>query len=96
MNLPAVIAKTTQIKKLVGNRTAPYVGRVLRYCWTTALSPKEIAEGLGIVDAATQSRMSSACKAAAEIGLMTVDADGRYRVNQDEIQRLKTLSQLRK
>jgi len=93
--LPAVAAKVTQAKKDIGRRTAPFIERVLRYCWAAALSPKEIAEGLGIVDAATQSRMRSACNAAVKIGLMVVDAEGRYRVNQDEIIRLKALSNLR-
>jgi superfamily II DNA/RNA helicase len=94
--LPAVAAKLTQAKKEIGRRTAPYIERVLRYCWSVALSAKEIAEGLGIVDAATQSRMRSACNAAVKIGLMMADENGRYRVNQDELNRLKTLSELRR
>ena len=93
--LPAVAAKVTQAKKDIGRRTAPYLERVIRYCWGASLSPKEIAEGLGIVDEATQSRMRSACNAAVKIGLMVVDADGRYKVNQEEISRLKALSNLR-
>ncbi len=93
---PSVAAKVYQAKKSVGARTAPYVERVLRYCWEVALSPKEIAEGLAITDDATRSRLSSACKAAVKIGLMSADDNGRYRVNQDEIQRLKTLSEMRK
>lgn len=95
LKMPAIAAKVTQAKKEIGRRTAPYIDRVLRYCWDAALSPKEIAEGLGIVDGATQSRMRSACNAAVKIGLMVVDDVGRYRVNQDEINRLKTLSSLR-
>jgi DNA excision repair protein ERCC-3 len=94
--LPAVAAKVIQAKKDIGRRTAPYIERVLRYCWSVSLSAKEIAEGLGIVDDATRSRMSSACNAAAKVGLMVADGEGRYRVNQEEIQRLKTLSSLRR
>lgn len=94
--LKAVAAKVTLAKKTVGDRTAKYVDRVLRYCWDAALSASEIAEGLGIVDDATKSRLSSACKAAVKIGLMTVDGQGRYKVNTDEIQRLKVLSGLKK
>jgi hypothetical protein len=94
MTLPAVAAKINQAKKAIGKRTAPYLDRVLRYCWTAALSPKEIAEGLGITDASTHARMSSACKAAQKIGLMTLNSDGRYQVNQAEIQRLKVLSNI--
>ena len=93
--LPAVAAKVTQAKKEIGRRTAPYIERVLRYCWSVPLSPKEIVEGLGIVDDATRSRMSSACNAAVRVGLMVTDGDVRYRVNQDEINRLKALSNLR-
>lgn len=44
----------------------------------------------------TKSRISSACKACEKVGLMSVDEHGRYRVAADEIQRLKTLSALRK
>jgi hypothetical protein len=94
--LPAVAAKVTQAKKTVGDRTAKYVDRVLRYCWDAALSSTELAEGLAIVDEATKSRLSSACKAAVKIGLMTVDVQGRYKVNTDEILRLKVLSGLKK
>jgi superfamily II DNA or RNA helicase len=93
--LPAVAAKVSQSKKSVGVRTAPYVERVLRYCWTVALSAKEIAEGLGISDESTRARMNSACKAAEKIGLMTVDGAGRYQVDLAEISRLKALSNLR-
>lgn len=96
MALPAVWAKILQAMKGVGDRTAPYVKRVLRYCWDAALSPNEICEGLGILDEATKSRISSACKACEKVGLMSVDEHGRYWVAADEIQRLKTLSALRK
>ena len=98
LNLTAVAAKVTQARKSLsaGGRAAPYVERVLRYCWTAALSPKEIAEGLGVIDDATKGRISTACNAVVKVGLMTKDESGRYRVNQDEIQRLKALSQLRK
>jgi hypothetical protein len=94
--LPAVAAKISQAEKQVGARTAPYIRRVLRYCWTASLSAREIAEGLGIVDEATRSRISSACKAAEKIGLMVADTEGRYQVNQAELSRLKVLSNLRK
>ena len=93
--LPSVAAKLSQAKKSVGSRTAPYLERVLRYCWTAALSPKEIAEGLGIVDQATRSRLNSACAAAAKTGLMKVEG-GRYMVDQEEINRLRTLSNLKR
>lgn len=95
LQLPAVAAKLVQAKKDIGQRTAPYLERVFRYCWDVSLSAREICEGLGIVDAATQSRISSACKAAVRIGLMVADENGRYRVNQEEISRLKKLSELR-
>lgn len=96
MALPAVYAKVVQAMKNVGDRTAPYIKRVLRYCWDASLSAKELCEGLGILDGATQSRISSACKACVKTGLMVVDENGRYRVDADEISRLKALSALRK
>ena len=94
--LPAVAAKVSQAKKSlsVGGRAAPYVERVLRYCWTAALSAKEIAEGLGITDDATQGRLRTACNAVVKAGLMTIDEDGKYQVNQKEIERLKVLSSI--
>lgn len=98
LHLTAVAAKVTQAKKSLsaGGRAAPYVERVLRYCWTAALSPKEIAEGLGITNDATTGRIGTACNAVEKVGLMIKDENGRYRVNQEEIQRLKILSELRR
>lgn len=95
MALPAVSAKITQAMKTVGDRTAPYIRRVIRYCWDAALKSSEISEGLAILDAATKSRISSACKACVKVGLMKTDEQGRYLVDHDEIARLKTLSMLR-
>jgi hypothetical protein len=94
--LPAVAAKVSQAKKDIGRRTAPFIERVLRYCWNVSLSSKEIAEGLGIVDKATRARINSACNAVVKMNLMTTDGDGRYQVNQAEISRLKALSNLRR
>ncbi len=96
MALPAVHAKILQAMKSVGGRTSPYIKRVVRYCWDAPLSAKELSEGLAILDAATKSRISSACKACVAVGLMAVDENGRYKVNTEEIQRLKALSALRK
>jgi hypothetical protein len=93
--LPAVAAKIAQAKKSVGAKTAPYFERALRYCWSVALSPKEIVEGLGVTDEWTKSKFSTTCKAAEKIGLMIVDENGRYRVNQEELGRLRALSSLR-
>ena len=96
LSLPAINAKITEAKKSVGETTAAFIERVIRYCWDTALSASDIAEGLGIANKGNRSRLNSACKAAAAMGLLIVDADGRYRVNQDEFNRLKVLSGLRK
>jgi hypothetical protein len=78
----------------LGARTAPYIDRVLRYCWSAGLSSQEMAEGLGVTDPATKSRLNSACKGLVKVGLMVVDGK-RFRVNQDEIGRLRALSGLR-
>jgi DNA excision repair protein ERCC-3 len=95
--LPAVAAKLTEARKSISesSRAKPYVERVLRYCWNTALSSKEMAEGLGTTNA-TRVRLSTACNAAVKVNLMKVNSNGRYQVNQEEIQRLKTLSELRR
>jgi DNA excision repair protein ERCC-3 len=96
LSLPAVAAKIELAKKSVGQDAVQYVERVLRYCWESSLSPKDIVDGLGMTGKNSLSRLSSACKAAVKVGLMVSDEHGRYRVNQDEIHRLKVLSGLRK
>lgn len=93
--LPAVNAKVIDVKKSLGQDSSPFVARVLRYCWDTALSPRDIMEGLGLTGVNAFSRISVACKAAHKAGLMTVDDQVRYRVNRKEIDRLTTLSRLR-
>jgi len=45
------------------------------------------------VNAANISRYRSACKALREAGLFAEDDAGRFRVNQDEVARLRALSQ---
>jgi hypothetical protein len=99
LSLPAVAAKVAMARKSVGQDAVQYVERVLRYCWDAPLSPKEIAEGLGMTGKNSVSRLSAACKGAAKAGLLlsvVSDEQVRYRVNQDEINRLKVLSGLRK
>lgn len=93
--MPAIQAKLVQVKKGIGQDAVRYVDAVIRYCWNAALSPKEIAEGLAMTGKNAVSRLSSACKGVVKVGLMNVDDQGRYKVNQDEIQRLKALSSLR-
>lgn len=95
MELPAVSAKIEQTKKSLGQDSAPFVVRVLRYCWDTALSPREIMEGLGLTGVNAFSRINAACKAALKMDLMTVNDQEQYRVNREEIDRLSTLSKLK-
>jgi intein/homing endonuclease len=95
--LPAVSAKISLAQKGTSDsRVQGHILNVVRYCWTAALSPKEIMEGLGQTGARTLSRLTGACKAAEKIGLMTVDGAGRYQVDQAEIGRLRALSNLRR
>ena len=96
LSLPAVAAKVVTAKRSVGQDAVQYVERVFRYCWDASLSPREIAEGLGMTGKNAVSRLSAACKGALKAGLLVVDDQGRYRVNQNEITRLKVLSGLRK
>jgi hypothetical protein len=95
LEVPSIAAKVNIAKNNVMRDAVGYIERVLRYCWTVGLSHKEIAEGLGLTGSKTLTRISVACKACVKVSLMNVDADGRYKVNQDEIQRLKALSSLR-
>jgi superfamily II DNA/RNA helicase len=94
--LPAIAAKLLKVKEAVGQDSVRYVERVLRYCWESALSPKEITEGLGMMGHNALSRISSASKGLERVNLMTVDGEGRYQVNQAEISRLRALSNLRR
>jgi len=94
--LPAVAAKVLQAQKSVGPDIGNYITQVIRYCWMAPLSPKEIMEGRGLTGSRTLSRLTAACRAARLVGLLALDNDGRYRVNQDEINRLKVLSSLRR
>ncbi len=94
--LPGVAAKLTKAAAAVGARTAPYLRKMFRLCYSASFSPTEIAEGLGITDAATISRMRSACKALLSVGLFTgvagEDKVARFRVNTDEVGRLRALA----
>lgn len=92
----AVAAKILQAQKNVPPDAINFVPQVIRYCWMAPLSPKEIAEVRGLTGLRTLSRWTTVCKATEKVGLLSLDADGRYRVNQDEIKRLKVLSELRR
>lgn len=94
--LPAIAAKIAQAQKSTGKDSKPYIERVIRYCWEIPLSPKEITEGRAMTGKNAVTTINSACKAAVSVGLMAIDQDGRYRVNQDEIKRLIILSGLGK
>jgi DNA excision repair protein ERCC-3 len=93
--LPSVAAKVAQAQRSVSSDIASYIPQVLRYCWMAPLSPKEIMESRGLTGNRTLTRLTSACRAARLAGLLVLDDDGRYRVNRDEINRLKALSSLR-
>lgn len=97
LSLPAVAAKVTLAQKSTADdRARAQILNVLRYCWDAVLSPKEIMEGRGLTGSRTLSRLTNACKAAASVGLLKQDSAGRYRVDQEELQRLKTLSNMRR
>jgi superfamily II DNA/RNA helicase len=96
--LPPVAAKVKQAQSQAPDdtRIRNKIPQVIRFCWSAALSPKEIGEGLGEPSARNVARLTAACEAAAKVGLLVLDGEGRYRVNQQEIERLKALSTLRK
>ncbi len=87
-----IAVKLADAKKSIGARTAPYCEMVFRYCFKAAFSPRDIADGRGITDTATRSRIQSACKAMVTCGLLVNADSGRYRANQEEIERARVLS----
>lgn len=92
MAIPGVHARMNKAEASVGARTAPYVQRAFRFCYSAAFRAEEIAEGRGITDAATISRFRSACKALLSIGLFMDAGEGRYTVNQAEVNRQRALA----
>jgi hypothetical protein len=90
--IPGVRAKMSKAETSVGTRTAPYIQRAFRFCYSAAFRAEEITEGLGITDAATISRFRSACKALLAVGLFADAGEGRYTVNQAEVSRLRALA----
>jgi hypothetical protein len=91
--IQSVAARIAKAEDAVGTSTAPFVTRAFRLCFGAAFSPTEIAEGKGLVNAGNISRYRSACKALREVGLFVEDEQGRFKVNQDEIARLRVLAQ---
>jgi hypothetical protein len=91
MSIPGVAAKLAAAEKSVGSRTAPYIRKAFRLCYTAAFSATDIAEGRGITDSATVSRYRSACKALLKAGLFK-EITGRFTVDRDEINRLQALA----
>lgn len=71
-----------------------YVDRVFRACSQAPLSAQEIAEALGTPSLSTLTRITAAVKALLEQGLLTAVENERYRVNQEEVDRLTALAQL--
>lgn len=97
MALRPIAVKITEAERLVGASTRPYLRRVFRYCFSAPLSPREIADGLGITGSVARSRISSSCKALDKVGLMEYSVAGekhRYIVVQDEIKRAKALASI--
>lgn len=91
--LPSVVARISKAQDAAGKSTAPFVVRAFRLCFNAAFTPAEIAEGKGLVNEANISRYRSACKALREAGLFVEDDAGRFRVDQDEVARLRALAQ---
>ncbi len=98
LRIPSIRAKGIKAMESAGPdvRVRHYIEKVIRYCWTVSLSPKEIMEAQGATGERTLSRIKAACKVAENVGLLKQDPDGRYRVDQEEIERLKVLNNLRR
>lgn len=92
LQLPAIATKIEHAKKISGKNAAQYTEAMMRLCWDARFSPQEIAEGKGLKDPKAKFRFSASLKGLVEAGLMVVDDDGRYAVDQGAIKRLKVLS----
>jgi uncharacterized coiled-coil protein SlyX len=90
--IPAIAAKVAQAQRATERRAAAYIPRVLRLCWTTALSPQEIADGQGTLSPTTVRRIQAACAALVTVELLDDAGAGRYRVNEEQISRLRQLA----
>jgi hypothetical protein len=90
--IPAIAAKVAQAQRATERRAAAYIPRVLRLCWSSALSPQEIAEGQGTLSPTTVRRIDAACTALVKAELLEDAGAGRYRVNHEQISRLRQLA----
>ena len=92
LSIPPIAAKVQRAQEsTTDSRVQNRVPLVIRWTWTVSLSPKEIMEAQGITGDRTLTRIAAACRAAADVGLLKEEG-GRYRVDQEEIERLKVLS----
>lgn len=92
--IPAIHVKINRAEERAGSDARTYVRTVFRTCFSAALAPAEIAEGLGLTGKNAVQRYSAACKALLFFGLFTKDTNDRYSVSQDELRRLRALSQM--
>lgn len=95
LSLPSIAAKVGLAQRGVDSRIASYIPKLLRWCWSVALSPRELMEGRGLTGKNTLARIAGACKAARAQGLM-VNIGERYQVDQAEIRRLMALNDIGK
>jgi hypothetical protein len=91
--MPPIAAKLAQIGTRLEPKARVLIPTILAACWTTALRPDELAEGRGTFSKSTRGRMRAASRALLAINFLVDAGDGRLRVNQAELERLRDLHQ---
>lgn len=92
LSIPSVWMKVQTAQKTAGSDAAPYVVKVLRFCWDLDLSVIDIAEGRGLSGKNAQGRLKAALGACVKAGLMIHKPGDRFTVNHETITRLQSLN----
>jgi hypothetical protein len=89
--VPAIAAKLRVAEEQLPPAAARYIPILLRGCARAALRPEEVAEGRGARSARTLQYIRAAARALRAVGLL-IEEQGRYQVNQEELERLRSLA----
>ena len=90
--VPGVAAKLRSAEAQLVPAAAYYIPILLHACARAILSPKEVAEGRGTSSERTIKYIRAAARALCAVGLLIEDEQGRYRVDQGELERLRSLA----
>ena len=87
-------AKVRQAGAGLDSRITNRIPRLLRLCWSAALSMREVTEAQGITDAATLSRYNSAAKALARVESLARDGGNLMPAIVDAVRSYCTLGEI--